>query len=269
MSVRLNMQRVSMLMTRGVARYFGEAFPFYYVMEYPKSGGSWLADMIADYLQIPRPVQPVFPIGFRAVIHGHWSYSPRLRRVTYLYRDGRDVATSMYFRALQLVHNAPDRAVRSYLGRRAPSLLQIEAGDASRLPQFIEEWARGRLGAHMSWSRHIEQWTCNRPHVVTVSYEQLLEEPVEHMDRVLCALTGEETNLDRLSATVHKFSFAQQTGRSRGSEDRTSFLRKGIAGDWKAHFNRESGRIFDSHFGSTLVQLGYEPDREWWKSLPE
>lgn len=269
MSVRLNMQRVSMLTTRGVARYFGEAFPFYYVMEYPKSGGSWLADMIADYLQIPRPVQPVFPIGFRAVIHGHWGYSARLRRVVYLYRDGRDVATSMYFRALQLVHNSPDKSIRSYFARRVPSLLEVEAGDASQLPRFLQEWAVGRLGTHTGWSTHIEQWAFGRPHVVTVSYEQLLENPVTHLGRVLHAITGEEAKPERLAATVHKFSFQQQAGRSPGSEDRTSFLRKGVAGDWRTHFARESGKIFDSHFGDALVRLGYEADRDWWRSLPE
>lgn len=268
MSVRMNMQRLAILTTRGVARYFGESFPFYYVMEFPKSGGSWLADMIADYLQIPRPVQPVFPIGFRAVLHGHWSYSPRLKRVVYLYRDGRDVVASMYFRSLRLIHHSPDPAVRAYLRKRMPVLRDTQEGDTVQLARFIEQWAAGRVGVRTSWSGHIEQWAFGRPHVVTVSYEQLLENPHGHMDRILRAITGDETRKDRLAATVHKYSFEQQAGRSRGSEDRTSFLRKGVAGDWKTHFDRECGRIFDSHFGEMLVRLDYESDRDWWKSLP-
>jgi phospho-N-acetylmuramoyl-pentapeptide-transferase len=51
-SPRLTMERVASHATRFVGRHWGESFPFYYVMEYPKSGGSWLSNMIADYLQI-------------------------------------------------------------------------------------------------------------------------------------------------------------------------------------------------------------------------
>ncbi len=269
MDVRLNLQRLAILATKGVARFYGEQFPFYYVMEFPKSGGSWLADMIADYLQIPRPVQPVFPIGFKAVLHGHWGYSPRYKRVAYLYRDGRDVCVSLYFRTLQEIKDPPYKSTRAYYRKRLPSLFDVKDGGTSQLPKFIEEWAVSPGNSRRNWAAHIDQWTNGRPGIVTVSYEQLLEDPSGALAPVLEALTGEEVNAERLAATVHKFSFEQQTGRKRGAEDRTSFIRKGIAGDWRNHFNREAGRVFDERFGETLVRLGYETDRDWWQSLPE
>lgn len=268
MSARLTMQRAAILVTRYVGMYFGERFPFYYVMEYPKSGGSWLADMIADYLQIPRAVQPVLPIGFRSVIHGHWGYSPRYRRVVYLYRDGRDVAVSMYFRTLEEIRHPPYRTTRSYFKKRWPSLFDMRQSDTSRLSAFMGEWATKPGGTRWVWSEHVQQWI-GRPGVVTVSYEELLRDTHACMSRLIGELISDDVDAEKLAATIHKYSFEQQTGRTRGSEDRASFIRKGIAGDWRNHFDRECGRVFDQHFGDMLVNLGYESDRDWWTSLPE
>ena len=112
LSSRMQLMRISSRITKLIACCWGESFPFYYVTEYPKSGGSWLADMIADYLQIPRPVHYHLPLSFTCVIHNHWGYSPRLRRVFYLYRDGRDVVVSDYFfinrqSIIHILHRTP------------------------------------------------------------------------------------------------------------------------------------------------------------------
>ena len=90
--------------TRVVGMVAGERFPFYYVSEYPRSGGTWLSQMVADYLKIPFPIHYVFPLGFQCVVHNHWPYSSRFQRVVYLYRDGRDICISMLFFALRGLH---------------------------------------------------------------------------------------------------------------------------------------------------------------------
>jgi hypothetical protein len=248
----------------------GEAFPFYYVMEFPKSGGSWLADMIADYLQVPRPVKSVLPIGTQAVIHGHWSYTPGLRRVFYIHRDGRDVAVSMYFRTLHELEHPSYSSSRRYYARRFPSLFGPNPRDpAATLPAFVAEFARRPGGTRLGWAQHISDWAF-RDGVVRLSYEDLSHDAVGVLADALPRHTGKPIDLRKLETTVDKFSFERQTaGRQRGSEDRTSFFRKGIVGDWKNHFTREAGRIFDTHFGDMLVRLGYERDRLWWRALPD
>ena len=57
------------------------------------------------------------------------------------------------------------------------------------------------------------------------------------------------------------------TKRKAGEEDRSSFLRKGIAGDWKNHFNTEAVNIFDHYAGETLIKLGYEKNHDWVKDF--
>ena len=53
------------------------------------------------------------------------------------------------------------------------------------------------------------------------------------------------------------------TKRESGVENRSSHLRKGVAGDWQNYFNAESREIFDYYAGHHLIRLGYEEDRSW------
>jgi hypothetical protein len=42
-----------------------------------------------------------------------------------------------------------------------------------------------------------------------------------------------------------------------------TFVRKGIAGDWKNHFDENHKAIFKRNAGEWLIKLGYEADLEW------
>jgi len=66
-------------------------------------------------------------------------------------------------------------------------------------------------------------------------------------------------------SSVRRISFEETTGRARGTEDRTAFARKGVAGDWVHWFDRETGRLFDETAGGLLVSLGYATDRRWFE----
>lgn len=254
-----------------VAKHWGEHFPFYYVTEYPRSGGNWLSRMIADYLQIPFPERPVFPLGFRCVVHNHWKHSGRLKRVYYLVRDGRDVCVSMYFFCIRGL-NSSDRAIRQYYARRcrfAASTGDMIQRPADYLPQFIETWVKTPYGCRLSWPEHVGQWAFDRPGVVVVKYEDLLDDCEGTLARILPVHTGQAVVPARLSATVEKFRFENQTGRERGDANPSEFIRKGIAGDWMNHFTRDAGEAFDRYCGDMLVGLGYERDRSWFLDLPK
>jgi hypothetical protein len=47
-------------------------------------------------------------------------------------------------------------------------------------------------------------------------------------------------------------------GRQPGEADPQSFLRKGIAGDWKNHFDEECNRLYCAVAGEALEKAGYE-----------
>ncbi len=245
---------------------WGETFPFYYVSEYPKSGGTWLSKMIGDVLQIPVPQRSIFPIGCSAVLHNHWGYDGRLRRVVYLYRDGRDVVVSSLFHLL-----------RHYRDPKAPAHHESVAhlhrvfgrgfdpdDPRALLPRFVEDSFRHPLGNRLSWSEHIRAWhDPARTHIAYVSYEQLRTDPHAHLRRVVEHIAERTIEDWKIDMAVEKFSIERQTGRKQGQEDRSHFIRKGMPGDWVNHFTPESARIFHDLAGDVLIRLGYEADASW------
>jgi hypothetical protein len=45
------------------------------------------------------------------------------------------------------------------------------------------------------------------------------------------------------------------------------FMRKGVVGDWRNHFNRDQAKRFNDHFGEFMIKQGYVEDLEWWKDV--
>lgn len=261
---RRMLQRVANKGTKFIGAHWGESFPMYYICEYPKSGGTWLGRMVSDALQIPFPQHSRLPIAMKSVIHNHWRYNPKLRRVFYLYRDGRDIMVSFYFYRMKRIKantGSKDLAVYQRLLGKG-----FDPDDTNRnLPIFIENEFSNPRDARISWVDHINQWYDpeNRPHIAYVSYEQLLEDAIGSLRRVTEHLSGEAVDEYRLQMAVEKNSMAKQTGRTPGQEDRSSFVRKGISGDWMNYFNEESSAVFSKYASKTLVKLGYEQSEQW------
>ena len=80
--------------------YGSERLPLFLVTEFPKSGGSWVCQLLSAYLQLPYP-RNVRPRIESSVLHGHMLYHRRHRNVTVVLRDGRDVMVSAYYHYLQ------------------------------------------------------------------------------------------------------------------------------------------------------------------------
>lgn len=271
LNARRVLERASDDVNRFMGKHWGDKFPYYFVCEYPKSGGTWLSRMIADYLKIPFPQHSIFPVGCAAVIQNHWGYHPRFRRVVYLYRDGRDVMVSDYFQAYRVAyhsHSNPDAAQAKITRHRHQKLFGKEFGpqDIERLLQrFIEHrFERPGMG-HSSWSEHVQRWGApeGHSHVVYVSYEQLLDDCNGTLRRIVEQLTEMPADEWQLNTTVDKFSMRRMTGRTAGTEDAQHVIRKGIAGDWQSYFTREAAEVFNSYAGDVLVHLGYEKDKHW------
>ena len=76
-------------------------------------------------------------------------------------------------------------------------------------------------------------------------------------------MTGERLSLEEATAIAEEFSFERQAGRQPGEENKRSFLRKGVVGDWRSHFSPEAREAFNRYAGDELILLGYERDRAW------
>ena len=69
---------------------------------------------------------------------------------------------------------------------------------------------------------------------------------------------------DEVPAIVEQHDFAKKAGgRERGVEDRRNHYRKGVAGDWRNHFEPVHIDFFRRNYNDLLLKLGYETDPRW------
>jgi len=241
--------------------------PLYLVTEYQKSGGSWVGQMLSEYLQLPFPRNKI-PSLKSSVLHGHIMPTPFLKNILCVYRDGRDTVVSSYFHMLfESDKNSP------HLVKKCRSDLNFRDYDDVRenMPEFIEYlFSKHHIKTlirrnQFTWAQFVDAW--HDKDVASVKYEKLITDATSEMSQAILKLTNEEVNLERLQKIVKKYSFENQTKRKPGQEDKKSFLRKGQAGDWMEKFNKEAGKVFDHYAGEQLCLLGYEKDNTWIETL--
>ncbi len=248
------------------------------VTEYPRSGGTWLSQLLSTYLCIPFPRNEM-PALKESVFHGH--YRPargfnRLRQIYWLVRDGRDVLVSLYHHYLiwneknikhpaDVLYHRKKLEFERYEDVRTnlPDFMEfIFTHTPSRLVKFTHpgDWAT----FNRAW---LEQAAINEERIVRLRYEDLLGDTPGELARILAQTLGGPPDAARVAEVAERYSFKTQTGRTPGQESTESFMRKGVAGDWKNHFSPEAARVFDRHAGDVLIQLGYESDHSWVANL--
>ena len=223
------------------------------VNEYPKSGGSWFSQMLSEALDLPFPRNRL-PMMTSCLMQCHVLNPAGMRRVVVVWRDGRDVAVSFYHHLLfGHEHGAADAGLRLgvKLGIEDPSDIR------TNLPRLIRALNEGEAGPSFSWAEFARTWH-GRPGVLEVRYEDLLDDAEGELARIVTGLTGQAPDPARIAAIVSKYSFAAQSNRARGEEQRGSFLRKGVAGDWVNHFTPEAEALFDEYAGDAMRALGYD-----------
>ena len=252
-----------------IGKRYPDIVPLLYVVGYPKSGTTWVCQLLADYFQLPFPRASLLPIACPAVVHGHETVLPHYRKSVYVLRDGRDVMASLYFHLTRRIPEGDHPPLSRRERKMFPGMVNKE-DVATNFPRFLEAQLSDPFASKHHWGEHVTRSLDQlRPGVTSARYEGLLEDGRSELARVAEDVAGEQADPERVGWTVEKFSFAKQSGRSSGKESRTSFLRKGQAGDWRNHFTRESAELFDRYCGEALVRAGYEPDRSWVREVGE
>jgi len=231
--------------------------PLYIVTEYPKSGGSWFSQMLADCLEIPFPRNEL-PKLKSCVMQGHYKDNPFLRNVFCILRDGRDIMVSSYYHSLFRHERYNSRLVEN----TRKNLIFDDYDDIERnLPEFLGYKFTGKVHPKFTWTEFVDSWIDKD--VAFVKYEDLLKDAAGELYGSVLKVTGQSLDKTKLAKISEKYSFENLAKRKPGQENKRSFLRKGIAGDWKNHFSREAREIFNHYAGATLIKLGYEEDSSW------
>ena len=120
------------------------------------------------------------------------------------------------------------------------------------------------------WAEYLRSWkkAGEFANVHLTRYENLVADLPGELAR-LCEFLHWQVPQTALAAIAHDHSFAARAGRQPGDENPFSHRRKGIAGDWRNHFNHETASLFEDVFPGLLTDLGYESTNIWWQSVPE
>lgn len=240
-----------------MVHYSSGRFPLYIVTEHPKSGGSWFSQILGDYLDVPFPRNQIPPLN-SCIMHGHYGYAPRINNPFVIVRDGRDVMISWYYHCFFINDRYNERLVQ-----RMRQALPFSNYDniEKNLPDFMRYHFEKCKPLGFHWGAFVDNWYGKVPYLVL--YERMLADPYAEVSMAIKKVLNVEVNEEKLAGAISKFSFEKLSGRHQGEEKKSSFLRKGIAGDWKNHFSWESKTIFHKYAGDKLVLLGYEPDDSW------
>ena len=149
-------------------------------------------------------------------------------------RDGRDSAVSGWFFNLSEVdeNKALVDTIETYVDR------------------YMKQWSSA-----MQFARTIGNQ--NKERYMEIRYEDLSSDPEGTLTKA-CRFLGVNTSRQIIDECVSKESFeALSDGRTPGQEDRTSFFRKGLNGEWREHFDIEMAKRAWRVAGEQLSDLGY------------
>ena len=245
------------LIRAGMVHLLSGVVPLYVVNEFPKSGGTWVGQMLGRALGVPFPRNRL-PVLGASIMHGHYLNPWGIKNVVVAWRDGRDVMVSWYHQ--QLIEHQWNRAQVA----RSRGELPLEDYEDVRknLPAFIEYAFTRPHSPAFSWADFVRRWH-GREGTVNVRYEDLRRDTPNELRRIVGELAGAKLGPQKASAIADEFSFERQSGRRAGEEDSGSFLRKGVVGEWRDRFGPEARAVFDRYAGEELILLGYERDRSW------
>lgn len=166
----------------------------------------------------------------------------------FIYRDPRDLLVSQVYYATDIY---VDHALHEYYNRlpnmdeRLKAVIKgIYEDEKVNRPGIADQYAR-----FMAW--------LNFPAVMPVRFEDLIQNRTQTIYAMLDHLetAGYIIPFDRQTA-IEKIMLAIDPKHS-------PTFRKGVVGDWRAHFTDEHKRLFKETAGDLLIQLGYEQNNDW------
>ena len=157
-------------------------------------------------------------------------------KVIHIIRDGRDVITSSWFHQFR---DTPEW------------FLKYE----NNFTGFVEYWTKK---IWLESNRKCLDFKAEFPEdYLSVRYEDLVSHPESSLTELITSM-GLEPEQNLIRQCLESASFKNLSkGRNSGEEDKASFYRKGVAGDWVNHFQEADIQCFEKIASRMMRRLGY------------
>lgn len=233
----------------------GRAENILVVNEYPKSGGTWIAKMIASLVDRPFTDNRTSIPRSSVVMRTHWDPT-ELKAGVYVVRDGRDVMVSLFHHRCRRVVQDPQ--VASQVNSVYPFAINADK-IVEQLPKFIEvEMTTRTAGSPLSWKQHVLAGIGNDA-LQIVRYEDML------VDAATALKTLGEALLSDVSVTDERASAVAMLHDRRNALSAThgmgrSAIRSASAGEWRDVFSDEATDVYNAHCADVIQELGYDSE---------
>lgn len=284
-SMRLRLKLVRRTVRRAIqaARYHRLTLrdvPILFANSFPKSGTHLLMQVLQGFTQIgpavdsglaaivtydgssgePRSLEQILSDVYRLlpadIAYGHLHAHPQIVEALcrqgmapfFILRDPRDVVVSHVYYVTEMepthAHHRYYRETLQDFDERLRVSILGRAEWGALFPNI-----RQRFEPYLGW--------LHRPEVLTVRYEDFLDNRRETLERILdhALACGFPLACDRPSAI-------QALERCIRPAHSPTF-RQGKSGSWRECFNQEHRRLFKEVAGDLLIMLSYEQDDQW------
>ena len=224
------------------------------ITEFPKSGGSWLGNIISDLHSINFPRNRFFNPFAKQIYHGHYTLCIPRNTIVVL-RDPRDIVVSLFHHII--IGNS----------KVHPSLVA-----KSRKKIKLETYPIDSLDKDLAYSRFIELlWSpdtpiklnmnhffdfafnvCQENKASFTTYELLSSNPLHEITK-LSSYLGYNVSIKETSKAI----FDNDKNNNKVQQKEGSFLRKGVVGDWKNHLSLSNINLLRDFLSSSSESLKY------------
>jgi Sulfotransferase family len=155
-------------------------------------------------------------------------------------------------RFVEVVRDGRDAAVSALSASRAWNPSLVREGRPASVRDVARDWRVSIDAGERDGAAYSDRW-------LRIRFEDLRRDFASTIARTLafCDMTLDGDLVERMRAATDLAK--HKTGESQ-------FRRGGRVGDWRSRFTLRDARAFDRVAGDTLVALGYEQDRDWWRA---
>jgi len=185
------------------------------------------------------------------VLKDHFLNLFETAKIMYVYRDGRDVMTSLYYYQKQFD--------KSFRNTKFSNFLRMENNYDSATYHRI-------LDRPSYWAFHILSWI-QKPNILLVRYEDLHEEYIKTLQKIAIHLdiplkpSITDIRLKAKNSTETLFLKLKQRIQSDITKKinySSVYFRKGQRGEWSTLFNDDDKAFFEKQAGHVMQKLGYQ-----------
>jgi len=253
--------KLNIVVNELIIKFMGRSWEIILINEFPKCGATWMRRLLSDILEIDKTkgnvssTKKMGVLGPKSIIQRHWLQDKGVYKTIVMLRDPRDVFTSFYFYENYFIKNKCQQDKYGW---------DINDSDEKNLERYIIYKISNPADSTPGFSIE-EFWNVykSKENVLIIRYEDLLKYTKKEVVATLKYLGYENVDNSKIDRVIESNDMRNLKKLDKNKSDKQSFYRKGISGDWKNNFTKEAKEYFKKTYGSLLIEMEYESDKNW------